>query len=76
MACQCSNCVPIPKPTDCRCPGDKHVSITCFVIAPAAGESIIDLLKALGFTTVRDALLAMRQQRERLDTAVAFNLWG
>lgn len=34
MACICSLCTGGPKPDGCKCPGDKHVDMKCFVTQP------------------------------------------
>jgi hypothetical protein len=66
MACRCSNCVPVPKPTDCRCPGDKHVNIHCF-ITEASPNPIAGLLQRLslpaGVEGVRQALQELTVRR-------------
>lgn len=51
------------KPDGCRCEGEKHVSMMCFVTKLNDGPTIRQLLEGMGFTHgdegVRSALLAL-----------------
>lgn len=46
MACGCSLCTGAPKPDGCKCPGDKHVSVMCFITKPQT-PTISDMLRRL-----------------------------
>lgn len=66
MACLCSICTNAPKPDGCKCPGDKHVNIHCF-ITPPSPNPITGLLQGLGLPTgtegVRQALQELTVRR-------------
>lgn len=65
MPCQCSICrnggVPV-KPPGCRCPGQTHANMSCFITKPEH-PTIGELLRQLGLPMsdegIRQALLKL-----------------
>lgn len=68
MSCACSICRgDFTKPTGCRCKGERHASMLCFVTPPPAiGTTVADYLSTLGLADVRAALKELIDRR-RLD---------
>lgn len=48
------------KPNDCKCPGDTHVNVRCFV-TPTPSPTVRELLDELGFREVRESLIELRR---------------
>lgn len=80
MACACSICTGAPKPDGCKCPGDKHVSIYCFITKPQE-PTIADMLRRLNLPVSNEGIgqgLAELLVRIALTKAVSppVNPWG